>query len=135
MGLFMTTHVEVLQHNLTRSKWCFKVYVLQHTLRHSHRCFRLYLLWCGCTATDALGCLAPKWTHLRITVPLVDSGVPVCPVQQHRKSSDALTICQPKHTAIAVINMFPGTTEQEDKQYSSTASSESKMQPLTSTSL
>ncbi|KAK4806397.1 hypothetical protein QYF61_016247 [Mycteria americana] len=32
-------------------------------------------------------------------------------VQQHRNSSDALAICQPRRKAIAVIKMFPGTAE------------------------
>ncbi|GAB0176345.1 hypothetical protein GRJ2_000099700 [Grus japonensis] len=37
------------------------------------------------------------------------TGVPACPVQQHRNSSDALAICQPRRITIAVIRMFPGT--------------------------
>ncbi|KAK4829842.1 hypothetical protein QYF61_006852 [Mycteria americana] len=49
----------------------------------------------------------------RVTVPStrVHTGVPACPVQQHRNSSDALAICQPRRIAIAVIKMFPGTAE------------------------
>ncbi|KAK4828649.1 hypothetical protein QYF61_000297 [Mycteria americana] len=54
-------------------------------------------------------------------------------VWQHRNSSDALAICQPRPMAIAVIKMFPGTAESDDQQYSSTASTKSKKQPLTST--
>lgn len=65
------------------------------------------------TATDALGCPAPIWTHLQVTVPLTRAhrGVPACPVQPHRNSSDAPAICQPRHIAIAVTKMFPGTAE------------------------
>ncbi|KAK4810869.1 hypothetical protein QYF61_008841 [Mycteria americana] len=49
----------------------------------------------------------------KVTVPStrVHTGVPACPVQQHRNSSDALAICQPRRIAIAVIKMFPGTAE------------------------
>ncbi|KAK4810505.1 hypothetical protein QYF61_004285 [Mycteria americana] len=49
----------------------------------------------------------------QVTVPStrVHSRVPACPVQQHRNSSDALAICQPRHMAIAVIKMFPGTAD------------------------
>ncbi|KAK4807092.1 hypothetical protein QYF61_018433 [Mycteria americana] len=89
-------------------------------------------------ATDTSGCPAPAWTHPQVTVPLtqVHTRVPACPVQQHRKRcSDVLAICQPRRMAIAVITMFPGTAESDDKQYSSTASSKSKKQPLTSTRL
>ncbi|KAK4806764.1 hypothetical protein QYF61_005560 [Mycteria americana] len=45
----------------------------------------------------------------------VHSGVPACPVQQHRNSSDALAICQPRRMAIAVIKMFPGTAHTNPK--------------------
>ncbi|GAB0187616.1 THUMP domain-containing protein 2-like [Grus japonensis] len=88
-------------------------------------------------ATDALGCPAPTRTHPQVTVPSTraHAGVPACPVQQHRNSSDALAISQPRRIAIAVIRMFPGTAQSDDKQYSSTASSESKKQPLTSAEL
>ncbi|KAK4825006.1 hypothetical protein QYF61_022952 [Mycteria americana] len=50
---------------------------------------------------------------LVVTVPStrVHSGVPACPVQQHRNSSNALAICQPRRKAIAVIKMFPGTAD------------------------
>ena len=65
------------------------------------------------TGTDALGCPAPTWIHPQVTVPStrVHTGVPACLVQQHRNSSDALAICQPRRKAIAVIKMFPGTAE------------------------
>ncbi|KAK4831140.1 hypothetical protein QYF61_015443 [Mycteria americana] len=58
---------------------------------------------------DSVKCFA----QVQVTVPStrVHTGVPACPVQQHRNSSDALAICQPTRTAIAVINMFPGTAE------------------------
>ena len=63
--------------------------------------------------TDALGCPAPTWTHPQVTVSLtrVHAGVSACPVQQHRNSSWALAICQPRRIAMAVIRMFPGTAE------------------------
>ena len=46
------------------------------------------------TATDASGCPAPAWTHPQVTVPStrVHTGVPACPVQQHKNSSDAALI-------------------------------------------
>ncbi|GAB0182338.1 mitochondrial enolase superfamily member 1 [Grus japonensis] len=71
-------------------------------------------------ATDASGCPVPAWTHPQVTVPLtrVHTGVPACPVQQHRNSSDALAICQPRRITIAVIKLFPGTAQEDDQQYS-----------------
>ncbi|GAB0206848.1 hypothetical protein GRJ2_003150400 [Grus japonensis] len=49
----------------------------------------------------------------QVTVPStrVHTGVPACPGQQHRNSSGALAICQPRRIAIAVIKMFPGTAQ------------------------
>ncbi|KAK4826180.1 hypothetical protein QYF61_006042 [Mycteria americana] len=54
-----------------------------------------------------------KFAFEQVTVPStrVHTGVPACPVQQHRNSSDALAICQPRHIAIAVIKVFPGTAD------------------------
>ena len=65
------------------------------------------------TVTDASGCLAPMWTYPQVTVPLtpVHTGVPACPVQQHRNSSNALAICQTRCMAVATIKMVPGTAE------------------------
>ncbi|KAK4807128.1 hypothetical protein QYF61_018469 [Mycteria americana] len=61
---------------------------------------------------DEVQCTRPMWQKL-VTVPStrVHTRVPACPVQQHRNSSDALAICQPRRKAIAVIKMFPGTAE------------------------
>lgn len=50
-------------------------------------------------------------------------------------SSAALAICQPSCMAVAVIRMFPGTAEYDDKAHGGTARSESKKQSLTSTRL
>ncbi|KAK4824656.1 hypothetical protein QYF61_017029 [Mycteria americana] len=56
----------------------------------------------------------------QVTVPStrVHTGVPACPVQQHRNSSDALAICQPRHITIAVIKC---SQAQQSKTISSTA--------------
>ena len=39
------------------------------------------------------------------------TGVPACPVQQHRKSSSAPTICQSLCITIAVLKMSPSTAQ------------------------
>ncbi|GAB0209324.1 hypothetical protein GRJ2_003398100 [Grus japonensis] len=51
--------------------------------------------------------------EILVTVPStrVHTGVPACPVQHYRNSSDALAICQPRRIAIAVIKMFLGTAQ------------------------
>ena len=131
VGLSMATRFEMLQHDLMHSHRCFEVYLLQRGLILGLQSLQRYT-FCGTditmatdalrctfadmdllTATDASGCPAPAWTHPQVAVPLtgVHTGVPACPVQQHRNSSDALAICQPRRIAIAVIKMFPGTAQ------------------------
>ncbi|KAK4823254.1 hypothetical protein QYF61_000221 [Mycteria americana] len=123
--------VYLLQHGLIHSHGCFKVYLLQCGLILGPQSLQRYTgsstditmatdasRWtCSCVdlsmATDISGCPAPAWTHPQVTVPTtrVHTGVPACPVQQHRNSSNALAICQPRGMAIAVIKMFPGTAQ------------------------
>ncbi|KAK4829277.1 LOW QUALITY PROTEIN: hypothetical protein QYF61_002669 [Mycteria americana] len=144
--------VYLLQHGLIHSHRCFEVYLIQCGLilgpqpLQSYTCCstditmatdasRYTFSGMGLSmATDALGCAAPTWTHPQVTVPStrVHTEVPTCLVQQHRNSSDALAICLPRPTATAVIRTFPGTAESDDQRCSSTASSNSKEQPLTS---
>ncbi|GAB0190594.1 interleukin-18-binding protein [Grus japonensis] len=143
----------LLQHGLIYSHRYFEVHLLQCGLIFGPESLERYTccgtdittatdaLRCTCSvldlfmATDASGHPAPAWTHSQVTVPStrVHTGAPACPVLQHGNRSDALAICQPRRITIAVIKMFPGTAEYDDQQYSSTASSESKKQPLTST--
>lgn len=60
------------------------------------------------------------WIHPQVTDSLarVQSGVPACLVQQHRNSSNALAVYQPRHTAMAVTKVIPGTAKQDAKGYS-----------------
>lgn len=132
-GLFMDTCSEVLQHDLIHSYGYFKVYLLQHG--HNHNTWRFTCFGMGISMViDASGFHTPVWTHPQVTVPLtwLHTGVPACPVQQQWNSPG---ISQPCFITTAVIQMFPCTAEQNDKQYSSTASIVSKEQPLTSTKL
>ncbi|KAK4815221.1 hypothetical protein QYF61_022868 [Mycteria americana] len=100
-------------------------------------------LRCACsgmdllTATDASGCPAPMWTRPQVTVPSirVHTGVPACPAQQHRNSSDALAICQPRRIATAVIKCSQAEQSKISSSTAVQASSESKNQPLTSPGL
>ncbi|KAK4816623.1 hypothetical protein QYF61_019322 [Mycteria americana] len=57
-----------------------------------------------------------------VTVPStrVHTGVPACPAQQHRNSSDALATYQPRRIAIAVIKMLPGTAQVDHVQRTAT---------------
>lgn len=71
-------------------------------------------LWCDLSmATDTLGRPAPLWTHPQVTVPSawLHTALPASPAQQHRHSSAALAICQPRNIKIAVIKMFPGSPQ------------------------
>ena len=94
-----------------------EVYLLWHRHNHSHRCFEMYLLWCGLThiyrhfGVSCSQCgLIHRSQSLRLKFTLKFQ-----PVQY---SSNALAICQPRCMAIAVIIMFPGTAESDDKHYS-----------------
>lgn len=59
----------------------------------------IYASGCACSSMDLS--MVP-WT-----------GAPACPVQQHRSGSSVLAICRP----VAVVGMFPGGAEQNDKEY------------------
>lgn len=128
VGLSMATRFEVLQHDLMHSHWCTccstccsmdhpqsrmvpsvpfpawtspwatapsEVHLLQH--RHSYGC---------------------RVSHPQGTVPLtqVHTGVPACPGQQRRTSSDALAACQPRPITTAAIKIFPGTALQQGEK-------------------
>ena len=144
--------VYLLQYGLIHHHRCFEVYLLQHELILGPQSLQRYTCCstdittatdasrCTCsgmelsTATDDSGCPAPAWTHPQVTVPLtqVHTGVPACPVQQHRNSSDTLTICQPGTSSLLLSEY---SQAQQSKMISSTAGSKSKKQPLTSTRL
>ncbi|KAK4807227.1 hypothetical protein QYF61_024347, partial [Mycteria americana] len=97
---------------------------------HSHRCFEAHLIQrglilgpqslqsytcCGTDITMATDVSRYTCSGMGLSMGLsspstrAHTGVPACPVQQHRNSSDALAICQPRRKAIAVIKVFPGT--------------------------
>lgn len=134
MDLSIATHFEVHQHELIQSHRCFEECLLQSGLSLGSQSLQRYTCYCidvttatdtwRCTcsgvglsmATDGLGCTAPAWTHPQVIVPLnrIQTGVLAFSVQQHKTSSNALAICQPRCITIAVI--FPGTAEEDNKQ-------------------
>lgn len=76
------------------------------------------------------GCPAPTLTHslVRVSSTQAVTRIPASPLQQHRNSSDALAISQ--------LRLLSKCSQaQQNKMISSTASSESRKQPLTSTRL
>lgn len=97
MGLSMDTFFEVLQHNLLHSHWCYKEHLLQHgsstttddskctfstsscmDLSFGHNPFR---------GTPRMQSVSSTGMALSTQV---HTGVPACPGEQHRTSSDAL---------------------------------------------
>lgn len=50
--------------------------------------------------------------------PAMTRNAGACAIQQHRKNSSAWALCWPRHVATAVIKVFPGTAEEDDKCYS-----------------
>lgn len=88
--------------------------------------------WHNPWATGGLRCPAPIWTHSQIAALPLKLTLGFHPVQ-HRHSSGALV--QPRHITTAAIRTFSGTAEKGDEQHRSTASRESRKQPLASTRL
>lgn len=94
---------KVFWHGLICKQECCKVYLLYCRLFHGHKCTGVYILSCGL---------------IHKSLAQVQSGVSACQVHQHRNSSNALALYQPRHMAMAVTKVIPGRAKQYAKEYS-----------------
>lgn len=94
-----------------------EVYLLQHRHNHGHRHVKMYLLWHGLVhGHRRIRVSCSMWTHPQVTHCPFDFKLTL-ELQPVQYCSNALAICQPRRTAIAVIRMFPGTAGADDKHY------------------